>query len=495
MGSPAWIQVGLLLKQALCSQSELVGGGITVGKASVLVRKDPETLGISSRAILGFIDAVHESKLELHSLMVLRHGAVAAEGWWAPYSPELRHSLYSLSKSFTSTGIGLAVQEGRISLDDQVISFFPADLPLEVSESLAAMRVRHLLTMSTGHSQDDVDAFRFAKPGITRRFLQMPVRHEPGTHFVYNTPASYILSAIVTKVTGLTLADYLKPRLFDPLEIDAEWELSSEGINMGGFGLSIRTEDIAKFGQLYLDKGVWRGQRILTEEWVGEATSKQVSNGDGGDSDWSQGYGYQFWRCKHGVFRGDGMFGQYCIVMPSQDAVVAITANVTDMQAVLTLVWRHLLPAMGDAPLPQDHESRELLAQKLSSLAIQPPVTRTSSPMVGDVSGKRFSVKGTDGSPSWEVVVTFGQDRCAVGFGHAKGHYDLQCGLGYWLTSETRLPGRRVPELGSARVAASAGWSDDSTLVITVRFIETPVVQTIALRFDGDFLTVESRES
>ena len=259
------------------------------GKSICIDRKDPETLGISSRAISDFIDAVHESKLELHSFMLLRHCAVAAEGWWAPYAPEFRHALYSLTKSFTSTGIGLAVQEGRLSLDDQVISFFPDDQPSDVSENLAAMRIRHLLTMSTGHSSDVVDGFRLGESGLVRAFLELPVEHVPGTHFVYNTPASCMLSAIVTKVTGQTLADYLKPRLLDPLGIDADWELTAEGISNGGYGLSIRTEDIAKFGQLYLNKGVWQGRRLLPEEWVSQATSKQVSNGNSDTSDWMQG--------------------------------------------------------------------------------------------------------------------------------------------------------------------------------------------------------------
>lgn len=471
-----------------------MSGGIAMERASALIRKDPETLGISSRAISDFIDAVHESKLELHSFMLLRHCAVAAEGWWAPYAPEFRHALYSLTKSFTSTGIGLAVQEGRLSLDDQVISFFPDDQPSDVSESLAAMRIRHLLTMSTGHSSDVVDGFRLGESGLVRAFLELPVEHVPGTHFVYNTPASCMLSAIVTKVTGQTLADYLKPRLLDPLGIDADWELTAEGISNGGYGLSIRTEDIAKFGQLYLNKGVWQGRRLLPEEWVSQATSKQVSNGNSDTSDWMQGYGYQFWMCRYGAFRGDGMFGQYCVVMPSQDAVVAITANVTDMQAVLNLVWKHLLPAMGDRPLPEDREARETLTQKLSSLAIQPPVTRTSSPIVSDVSGKRFSVKGTDRDLIWDIVVTFSQDKCVVGLDRGKEHYDLECGLGYWLRSETNLPGRRLAKPEPVKIAASAGWSDDSTLLIAIRPIETPSVQTVALRFDGDSLTVETRK-
>ncbi|MBW7461807.1 serine hydrolase, partial [Paenibacillus sepulcri] len=152
--------------------------------------------------------------------------------------------------------------------------------------------------------------------------LAAPVEHEPGTHFVYNSGATYMLSAILQKVTGQTLLEYLQPRLIEPLGIKgAAWDVCPRGINVGGWGLNVTTEDIARFGQLYLQKGMWNGQRLLTEEWIAEATSSQISNGDGGVNDWAQGYGYQFWRCRHGVYRGDGAFGQFCIVMPEQDAV------------------------------------------------------------------------------------------------------------------------------------------------------------------------------
>src|SRR5262249_17904140 len=161
---------------------------------------------------------------------------------------------------------------------------------------------------------------------------------------------TYMLSAIVQKTAGLTVLDYLRPRLFEPLGIeDPTWGTSPQGVSLGGYGLSIRTEDIARFGQLYLQKGEWQGRQLLPTTRVQAATSRQVSNGSSPQSDWDQGYGYQFWRCRHGAFRGDGAFGQYCLVMPEQDAVLAITSGVKDMQAVLNLVWDKLLPALGSS--------------------------------------------------------------------------------------------------------------------------------------------------
>ena len=283
----------------------------------------------------------------MNSFMLVRHGHVVAEGWWAPYGPDAPHSLYSLSKSFTSTAVGLAIAEGKLSVDDEVLKFFPEDAPAEPGSNLKAMRVSDLLRMSTGHQ---VEPQRPPDKAWTKTFLAQPVPFKPGTHFLYNTSATYMLSAIVQKATGMTVLDYLRPRLFDPLGIEhPTWETSPQGISTGGFGLSIRTEDIARFGQLYLQKGKWNGKQLVPAAWVEAATARQTSNGSNPKSDWDQGYGYQFWRCRHGAYRGDGAFGQFCIVMPEQDAVIAITSGVKDMQAVLNLVWDKLLPAMKPA--------------------------------------------------------------------------------------------------------------------------------------------------
>ncbi|MCC6235741.1 MAG: serine hydrolase, partial [Verrucomicrobiales bacterium] len=288
-----------------------------------LPRATPESQGVSSAALLRFLDTVDHGVEGMHSFMLLRHGKVIAESWWAPYDAASRHELYSLSKSFTSAAVGFAVAEGRVSVDDEVLKIFPEDVPAEPSANLKAMRVRDLLTMSTGHQDETSSA-----PGAVsaKSFLAHPVPHKPGSHFRYNTPATFMLSAIVQKQAGQTVFDYLGPRLFEPLGIEgARWDTNFQGISLGGYGLRVRTEDIAKFGLLHLQKGRWHGKQLLPESWVEAATGRQMSNGSNPASDWDQGYGYQFWRCRKGAYRGDGAFGQYCIVLPAQDAVVAIT--------------------------------------------------------------------------------------------------------------------------------------------------------------------------
>lgn len=348
--------------------SLLAVGQLALAETAALPRCAPEGQGVSSAAIREFIETANQKIDTLHSVMIVRHGHVIAEGWWKPEAPDKQHVLHSLSKSFTSTAVGLAVAEGKLSIDDPVLKFFPEDAPAEPSNNLKQMRVRDLLTMSTGHQ---VEAkFTNDEPWV-KTFLAHPVPHKPGAHFQYNTPATYMCSAIVQKVTGQTVLDYLKPRLFEPLGIEnPKWGTSPQGITYGGFGLHIKTEDIAKFGQLYLQKGKWNGKQLVPASWVEMATSKQVSNGSDPSRDWDQGYGFQFWRCRHGAYRGDGAFGQFCIVLPDQDAVIAITADTKDMQAELNVVWDKLLPAFQASTLQNNAVEEKRLKELLDSLAV-----------------------------------------------------------------------------------------------------------------------------
>ena len=465
----------------------------TASEPPALPRSAPEAQGIPSSAILAFVEAAEKNVDALHSLMVLRHGHVVAEGWWEPYRRDDPHVLFSLSKSFASTGIGLAIAEGKVSADDTVLSFFPEDAPAEPSESLKAMRVRDLLAMSTGHHAADIEGFSYSsvEPPLTRAFLALPVAHKPGTHFVYNTPASYMLSAIVQKATGATLLDYLRPRLFEPLGIRApKWDASPQGISLGGFGLSVTTEDIARFGQLYLRRGEWNGRRLLPAEWVDAATARQVANGSNPASDWEQGYGYQFWRCRHRAYRGDGAFGQYCIVMPEQDAVIAITSGVRDLQAVLNLVWEHLLPGMKAAPLPSDEPTHARLGRKLASLSLPPPPGRPTSPVARRVSGRVYDLpKNDDGLEA--VSVEFGRESTLVVRAGGREHR-VPCGRGEWRRGASMPMGRsRLMDEPEYRVAASGAWTDDDTFTVRACFHETPFCATLRLRFAGDALVLD----
>jgi CubicO group peptidase (beta-lactamase class C family) len=263
--------------------------------AHALPRSTPEAQGISSAAVHAFVQAADTAIDAMHSFMLVRHGRVVAEGWWGPYDAHTPHVLYSLSKSFTSTAVGLAIADGKLSLDDEVLKLFPDEAPAQPSANLRAMRVRDLLRMNTGHVTEprlfgQVDSSMRSATWV-KRFFEHPVTYKPGTHFLYNSPATYMLSAIVQKVTGQTVLDYLEPRLLEPLGIERPtWVQSPEGINAGAYGLSVRTEDIAKFGQLYLQKGQWNGRQLISEKWIGMARTP----GTGTNPD-SKVYGYMNW--------------------------------------------------------------------------------------------------------------------------------------------------------------------------------------------------------
>ncbi|WP_263384518.1 serine hydrolase domain-containing protein [Granulicella arctica] len=357
----SWMGVGALLGSTLLAQ------------AQSLPRSTPEAEGIPSSAILEFVQAADKNVDTFDSFMVLRHGKVIAEGWWKPNSAEAPHILNSVSKSFTSTAVGLAIHDHKLKLDDRVLKFFPADAPPDPSANLHAMTVRDLLTMSGGH---EVEPTRDGGPSV-KQFLAQPVVFQPGTHFLYNTMGTYVLSSIVTKVTGQTALEYLKPRLFGPLGIESpRWDASPEGNSLGGYGLYLRTEDIAKLGQLYLQKGKWNGKQLVPRRWVEQATSKQIDNAKESHSkigpDWIEGYGFQFWRCRHNAYRADGAGGQFIVVMPDQEAVVAITADTGNMQGELNAIWDHLLPAFQAAPIAADAADQAELKATIAKLVAHP---------------------------------------------------------------------------------------------------------------------------
>ena len=349
----------------------------------------PEAEGVSSVRLAEFIERFFALEWT-HGLVVMRHGRIVAECYRDLCSPADRHQLFSLSKSFTSSAVGIALGEGLIPyLDAPLISFFPEYDSPKVTERMRRVTLRHLLIMGMGRASCGLWGDRYgrlhetfaASPAaldmraVAERFASgleffdddaPPVRHlledelsdEPGSRFEYNTGATFLLSAVLQKVTGQRLPDYLRDRLFRPLGIadDVVWDdlPGSGGIALGGAGLNLTVREIAAAGQLWLRGGLLPdGRRLIPASYMAEATAKQIENdGPGRATDWCQGYGYQFWRCQHGAFRGDGASGQLAVMLPEQDAVVAATAGLCNMQGELDVIWEHLLPAFSDAPLP-----------------------------------------------------------------------------------------------------------------------------------------------
>lgn len=476
---------------------------------AALHRSVPETEGVSSAGILQFVLAAEKSKNELHSFMFLRHGKVIAEGWWDPYKPNFKQSLYSTSKTFTSTAIGFAVSEKRLKLSDKVIPFFPNDLPDSIPPMLAALTIRDVLIMSGGQEPDPTFFIASKFKNWAKGFLSYPIVHQPGTVFLYNSMGTYMLSAIVQKVTKQKIIDYLRPRLFDPLGISGmDWEEDLQGVNTGGWGLRLKTEDMARVGQLYLQKGKWEGKQIIPAEWIEEATTAKIIQHPNmpqikkDTSDWEQGYGYFVWRCRHAAYRADGAYGQYIIVFPELDAVIAIQAETPDMQNELNLVWDYLLPSIKKNKLPSDAESANALKEKLSSLSIAPAPAGTSATGVNLTTDKTYVFEPNERNIE-SLSLQIKDGHCRMMMKTTADTYNLNFGFGSWEIAQTNKPMATL--FSSAKenyalflpykIAGSYYWTDQQTLLLQMRYIESPHREITTLHFDGNKLTVDFQNS
>jgi CubicO group peptidase (beta-lactamase class C family) len=414
----------------------------------LLPRASPESQGVASAAIaavMAGLDAIDH----VHTATIVRHGRVIGETTWAPYDRESPHLLFSVSKSFTSMAVGFAVADGLFDLDDRVADLLAVAMPADPSDGLDELRVRHLLDMTVGHETEPAD---WHEGDWVRTILAAPLAHAPGTHWTYNTAATYLLAVIVQRAAGMRLVDYLRPRLFDPLGFgEVTWEQSPAGFDVGGYGISARPEELAAFGQLLLQRGSWNGAQIAPVGWIDDATSAHADNSRGGGApDWVQGYGYQFWRCRHGAYRADGAFGQYVVVLPEHDAVVAITGGLPDMQEPLDVLWRELIPALeaGDADRAPADVPAMLRIPPLGGELRDEPIERAYAAPIG-----RLRVEG--GS------LLLGEDSLAF-------------------SPDAWIPGVRE---GRA-VACSGGWRGD-VLVVDIRTLAEPFTHRLTLGSDG----------
>ncbi len=450
------------MKKIVCS----VAMAASIAAMAAMERATPESQGVSSRAILKWIDACERCASTngfgngyVHGFVIVRHGRIVAEGSWAPQRTlEYPHMLYSHSKSFTSTAIGFLVDDGKIDLDERVVDILPDKAPAQKGENLRQIRVRDLLTMNTGASRSD--AFGSDPRGDwAKTMLANAFERSPGTIFKYDSGATYLLAEIAERKSGMKLMDFLRQRLFEPIGMKSpKSTVSPTGVACGGWGMNMTTRDIARFGQFLLQKGVWEGHRLLSEEWITLASARQTWSGDikvssrviGSGSDWNQGYGFQFWRCRHGAFRADGAAGQLTVVMPDRDAVVSVNAGLGNMQRELDLVWDNLLDAFRDGTLPEDDEARTALERKCASLAL-PMDDRHHAVFEGMDKAEMRRVDG-----GWELV---------------KGDHRLMVGDGKWLSTSWVFSNDDIEMLfvncGKGEIFAAGRLTDGGSLRVS----------------------------
>ena len=441
---------------------------------TTLLRSTPESVGISSEKLCALLDQL--SRLDsLNSIMILRHGKVCLEGWWKPYAPHQPHMLFSLSKSFVSAAIGIAAGEGRLAVTDPLAGFFPEQAECITDDRMRDVTFHDLLCMASGHATCAAGTMRSDPDGdYVRGFLASRLTYTPGEHFCYNSGATYMLAAVIRKLTGLNVHEYLQPRLFDPLGIvPGVWDCCPKGTNFGGWGLHLKTEDIAKFAKLLLHQGNHNGQQLIPTDYLAEATKRQSDNSMNEAPDWKLGYGYQFWRSAHG-FRGDGACGQYAIVVPEKDLAIAITSCIENMQNVLTILWNELIPALEDVPLPENPAGNERLLATASNLSMpimqgtaQRPVPRQSFAFKPNPAGIH------------SLSVEAGEDECALTFHTNRGVEQLRAGFGSHRVSTFQLTDPMAHP-----TAASAAWVADDVLEIQSFCLDGTYRNTYQIRFN-----------
>ncbi|WP_433361490.1 serine hydrolase domain-containing protein [Actinoplanes sp. CA-142083] len=428
---------------------------------ALLPRSAPAAAGVSSRAIGALLDRLDERSVECHSIMVVRHGQVVAEGWWAPYSAARPHLLYSLTKSFTSIAVGLAVADGLLSLDDRVVDVLPEHVPAGISAQGRRITVHHLLSMTSGHATDSLAEAWEREPGdLVKGFLRVPFPDPEGTRHAYDNATTFLLARMVERVTGRGLPEFLDERLFAPMGVGhAEWDRVASGLAFGFHGLHLTTEAVAAFGELLRREGRWGDRQLVPRDWVRLATSRHIETlplEDGARaSDWLCGYGYQFWMSRHGYF-GSGANGQQCLVVPEHDLVVALTCATLDEQASLDAIWECLLPGLDQADSARDDE---ILADRLRRLSLA-PVPGTADPD-RSVEAKLDGFAEDSPLPDGTTVVVdpaHGGWRLRLGSSLA-----VEAGHGEW---------RESSPLGRPVVAAG-GWQGD-TFVADLYVITSP---------------------
>ena len=395
-----------------------------------LPRSTPEEQGVPSKALVALFDSLHALPLtDMHAVVVMRHGKVIGEMYPKPYAPEYRHTMYSCSKTFVGIAVGLAIEDNRLRLDDRIAAIFPELLPDSVSKDLADMTVRHLLTMASGVKPDWNMRSR-GKEWI-RTFLSKPVK-EPGTQYAYDSMVSYMLAAVVQKVTGKKLTEYLQERVFTPMNVtEWAWEESPEGVNTGGWGVHIQPESLAKFGQLILNEGRWEGKQLVPTEWIREMCKKHRETG-------REVYGYHIWHCggHDGAVRADGALGQYVISVLDKDMVVVMTeATLGNGRDQRRLIWDVLLPYIQDEPLPTNKKDYQKLLKKQDGYKLAEVKGKASSAFASNWENKTIELgKNTFGWKS--LKLNFGKKQVTMTVTETSGKsYELPFGFQQWMTT------------------------------------------------------------
>ncbi len=470
---------------------------MAVAQTGDLPRSTPAAEGISTQAVINMMDSLLGlPECDIHHVMVMRHGKVVAELHPAPFRAEDSHTLYSASKTFTSLAVGIAIDENLLRLEDRVMTFFPDKRTNRVSDNMAAMTVRDLLMMASGVEPDWT--MRNNSMDWVKDWLAKPVADAPGSRFQYDSMCTFMLSAIVQRVTGQTMLEYLQKKLFAPMHIIvADWETSPDGINTGGWGLRVQAETMAKLGQLLLNEGKWDGEQLVSADYVRAACSRLI---DGGaktttpPTDGNQGYGYQVWQSKWpGSFRADGAMGQYTVVVPQEDLVVVILGMKLYGHEELACIWNQLMPGLQAAPLQPETKLQKRLETLCAKAQLQFPQGKKGKPQskVLELASNKFGMKQIAlylGPSSNAMQVEYkGQDREHFALGYRSWEYTTMNGYPYYsINAINRMQGFAH----GFTAAAAYAWTTPSMLEVRVHYVDWISGQVFTFDFGKHEVTI-----
>lgn len=452
------------------------------------------------------MEKVQHDKTQMHGIMAAKDGKVFLEGWWEPFGSRYPHSCHSMGKSYVCTAIGIACTEGLLSMDARIADLFAEELEegkISQTDAFERLRVRHVVTMTNGmdHMSELTDDWIY-------QYLKNPVVMEPGSEFLYNTAGSCILAVIIKKVTGRDVFAYLNEKLFDKIGIDPAsvvWLKFHDG-NIAEPGCFSLTENNLRLGMLYVNGGMWNGEQIIDRKWIEEALSVHIDNSDSlGGEDSRCGYGYQLWKCSYpGAWRFDGGQGQFCIMVPEKNLVVAINEGGVEPHGpgrTLKMVYKYLFDEMKEGSAQTDEEEYNALCACLSSLRVEETPPNEHVPIQDRFSGDYHVTEGT--ATPWIGVSPNGFNFFESFYDRTKKKEMTDFSLcvekekvvlrvdGYadfyaWFDGQIRvhLTDSVLPQLN--RTYSTARFLDDDTLEITIHWISGWFVTVMTFRRNRD---------
>ncbi len=456
--------------------------------------ESPEAVGISSQAIIHFLDEIEYKRLPMHGMLLIRKNQVVCEGYWAPYTADSLHRMYSISKSFVSLAVGLLIDEGKLRLNDRAADFFQDELPQPLHPYLARTTIRDLLIMATPHSEN---AYGRDDPDWLQAFFQKEPSHPPGTIFAYDTAATVVLTTIAERISGKPFLEYMRPALLDPLGFSKQaWCIQTpEGSSWGGSGVLCTLRDMAKVALLCLNEGRWNQKQLISREYIQQATSRQIDNSHLFDK---HGYGYQIWRLRENGFAFIGMGSQLALCFPDQQFIFACTADTQGLgetgTGIVEAMWKHLYPSLSSSALPPDTASTRL-NDRLNNLAILPQPGLPDSVTAERVSGVWYKLAANPMQIT-RLRLIFSQEEGCLAYTSAQGDHSLRFGLGKQVMDtfpQNNYFGYRIgrPAGKGYKYLASAAWVEPAKLNLLVYIIDHYLgTLKITLAFSGDEIGV-----